>query len=212
MENQRSATPQDREHSGPLEARETGGFRVRRRSLSVLVTGMILSLTTTTRLASAVEARGLSPQEAGDGFRYVAPSGAARWFDEEDLRRILGADPYADFRKSGLSLNAWIQARNEESVGLTIAEVGVFTLAGIGLLLGGALILGGITSEDALGRGIGWGVGLPVAGAGLVFGGVGVCLVWADEQDHGAVRQPEFAFSGTVPQRVAPRLALSVRW
>lgn len=211
LENRQSERPQNPEHSGPRDAWEAGGFRARSRNLSVLVTGMILSLTTA-RLASADETRVSLPREAAGGFRYVAPSGAVRWFSEENLRRILGPDPYADFRSSGLPLNAWIQARNKESVGLTIAEVGAFTLAGIALLVGGGLIVGGITSEDALGRGIGWGLGLPIAGAGLVFGGVGAYLVWVDRQDRGAVRQPEFARGGAAPQRRAPGLALSVRW
>jgi len=173
------------------------------------MTAIVLTLATI-RGARAGQAAPPAAQVTAQRIAYLAPSGEQRWFSDADLRRTLGEKPYADFRASGLSLNAWIHERNQESVGLTVAEVTTFTLAGLGLLVGGGLIVGGIRSEDALGRGIGWGLGLPIAGTGLVLGGVGACLVWVDGKDRGSVKQPEFALDGAA--RPPLRLALSVRW
>ncbi|HET6147910.1 MAG TPA: hypothetical protein VFH68_10290 [Polyangia bacterium] len=179
------------------------------RRFSALLTAGVLMLATI-RATRADQTTASAAQVTAQRIAYLAPSGEPRWFSDADLRRTLGEKPYADFRASGLSLNAWIHERNQESVGLTVAEVATFTLAGLGLLVGGGLIVGGIRSPDALGRGIGWGLGLPIAGAGLVFGGVGVCLVWVDGQDRGSVKQPEFARESA--GRSPLRLALSLHW
>ncbi len=135
--------------------------------------------------------------------RFLSASGEVKWFSEDELRRSLGPERYRDFQSSELSLNAWISEQNEESLGLTIAEVSTLTLGAIGVLVGGLLMLEGASSQDALGQGIGFGLGLPIFGVGAVFGGLGAYLVWQDEQDHGAVHHPAL----TDASQPAPRVA-----
>lgn len=145
--------------------------------------------------------------------RFLSASGEVKWFSEDELRRILGPERYLDFRRSELSLNAWISEQNEESLGLTIAEVSTITLGAIGVLFGGLLVLEGATSEDALGQGIGFGLGLPILGVGAAFGGLGAYLVWKDKQDHGAVHHPDLTgASGPAPRAAGVGLTFSACW
>jgi hypothetical protein len=153
------------------------------------------------------------PSAQNAEIRFVSASGEVKWFSEDELRRIIGPERYRDFRGSELSLNAWISEQNEESLGLTIAEVSTITLGAIGVLFGGLLMLEGASSEDALGQGIGFGLGLPIFGVGAAFGGLGAFLVWKDQQDHGAVHHPELAgASGPAPRVAGMGLTFSARW
>jgi hypothetical protein len=147
------------------------------------------------------------------GIRFLSASGEVKWFSEDELRRIIGHERYLDFRGSELSLNAWIDEQNEESLGLTIAEVSTITLGALGVLFGGLLILEGASSQDALGQGIGFGLGLPVFGVGAAFGGLGAYLVWEDKRDHGAVHHPDLASASQPASRAAGvGLTLSASW
>jgi hypothetical protein len=146
-------------------------------------------------------------------IRFVPPGGQVKWFSEDEVRHMLGPERYVDFRRSKLSLDAWISEQNEESLGLTIAEVSTITLGALGLLAGGLLVLEGASSPDALGQGIGLGIGLPVLGVGAAFGGLGAYLVWEDKQDRGAVRHQELTgASSRAPSATGMGLTFSVRW
>lgn len=146
-------------------------------------------------------------------IRFVSANGELKWFSEDELRGIIGPARYQDFRASELSLNEWISEQNEESLALTIVEVAFLTIATLGVIAGGALMLEGATSPDPLAQGIGFGIGLPTFAVGAGFGALGAYLVWEDNQDRGHIHHPELASATQSGQHMAGMgLALSACW